>query len=83
MVTKQVIQELKRTLSAMETYEKGQTGRTAVVPVPGEKEYTFIERPDLWPTVDQNHSAALRASMDLTKAMAMWRQMPKKWNGPK
>lgn len=81
MVTKQAIAELKRTLAAMELYEKGQTERTGqfVVMKPGKDfEYSHHEtRPDLWPDTDQNHSSASRASMDLTKVLAKWRKTGK------
>lgn len=87
MITKQVIQELKRTLTAMELYEKGQTeniGQFAVFkPGPGIEYSHHEERPDLWPSVDNNHSAASRASMDLTKVLAKWRQTAKTYKKAK
>ena len=75
MVTKQVIAELKRTLVAMETYQKGHT----------EEQYgvngMWRKCEPYWPNPDQTHSSAFRASMDLTKILAKWRQTGKPYPG--
>ena len=79
--TSEVIAELERTLKAMKAYQIGQGGRTIMEWEPVTK--THIEKPDAWPYVDMNHSAAMRASMDLTKALAAWRKAGKPSRGPK
>lgn len=84
-VTSDTIAELERTLKAMKAYQKGQEGRTYPHLVWNKKTkvYDRIEGPDLWPSADVNHSAAGRASMDCTKALAKWRQAPKSWGKAK